>query len=165
MAIVYTFNPEHLVYTGAMEVPGNPIYPPHHRSRTYVEPPEEREGFIRRWNKESQSWEYVENHDRKIVYDKETGSKVTLKVGKVRYPTYGPIPDKYTDIPPPEKDVFWGGSDWIVNIDKKNKEKHKMDIGNVLYNMDEAALDAALSKLPKEAADVIKAIAIFNIKD
>lgn len=103
---------------------GTPILPEAgHESMTGVVPPEPRDGFMRVFDRETQSWSYQENHAGKTVYDKATGMPVMLKLGKTLYPKFGPIPDGYTDKPKPSPSHEFDEAEgeWVEDADIKDR--------------------------------------------
>lgn len=101
MTKVYRFDADNGAYVSERDAKlredGSPILPETgHGSMTGVVPPEPKEGFMRVFDREAQSWSYQENHNGKTIYDKATGASVVLRVGKNRYPKFGPIPDGCT---------------------------------------------------------------------
>ncbi|BAQ16094.1 hypothetical protein [Methyloceanibacter caenitepidi] len=102
MAKIYRFNPENGAYVSeqdAVREDGATItVEAGHPSLTSVPAPEPRKGYERIFHRDRdpQKWTYEENHDGETVYDKQTGARVVLKIGKNRYLKYGPIPDSFT---------------------------------------------------------------------
>jgi len=124
---VYIFDPETLAYLRSdqtvLDAKGNePVFPPHHRSKTYVAPPAAQAGMKPIWDKNTQSWNEVEDHSGETVYTKDGGSPVVLKLGKRVYEQYGPIPDRFTDKPRPSEYHSWDdqANDWIEDTAAKD---------------------------------------------
>lgn len=131
MVKIYKFNPEHKNYEGEMEarldpIMGQPLLPsPHHISRTVIAPPAEEPGKIRCFDHDTQSWVQKENWLGKTVYRKDKASPVPIrKLRSSVYPTYGPLPDKYTGVVPPDKYHDWDeqSQSWIDAPDDRDHD-------------------------------------------
>lgn len=132
---IYKFHPEYFYYTGEKEarldpIERKPILPgKKHSSMTTVEPPAIKVGFARVFDREADTWSYVEDPlgysigkvGKEPVYSKVDGSPVHLSLGKKIYPKLGPLPEGYTLKECPTQDHEWDeASDaWVLNETKK----------------------------------------------
>ena len=87
---------------------------------TLVKPPNEREGFIRIFNKSSQKWKEKENHIGKTVYRCSDKEKHVIE-------DVGPIPSGYTTDVPEDLSVWdYDNEEWLFDtaayIHKKKKD-------------------------------------------
>lgn len=69
--------------------------------------PEDKNGFVARWDFEKSAWQYIENHVGEKVYSTDDGGEIEVK-------ELGALPENTTSTPRPSKYHTWNGSEWDI---------------------------------------------------
>ena len=119
--IVYDYIPETGEYNGTIEAQESPLelgvylIPAH---ATTIAPPEAATGYVAVFA--DGAWSLIEDHRGKVYYDTLTRERHESK-------ELGPVPGKWTAIPPEDSEAVWDGTKWSVPFDVL-KERKKREI-------------------------------------
>lgn len=181
MPLIHFFDPEHKYYVKSKEAVLGPrgklpVYRPDHAARTYVAPTlPPTAGYWPVWDRDTQTWNEVEDWRDKTVYSKNTGQPVKIVLGKQRYPALGPLPSWATPTPKPDGDYIWDDQSdtWVEDTQAIAERTHfdELRAAAFLQNIEdqlrgrslaqiESWLDTNLAGVPAPVKLILKGLVV-----
>lgn len=77
---------------------------------TDIEPPKVTAGKVAVFNESKNSWDVLDDHRGKVVFDKNTAESFYIS-------ELGPLPDNVTSVSPDGEYQMWGGKGWVKDIE------------------------------------------------